>query len=107
MCPRIPIVLVGNKIDSKDRKVHSRNVVVQYQKNIPYHEISAKSNFNVEKPFLTLARRLFGNAQLVFTNTPALLPPSIPVDAAHLNMQQKELEDAIVTVKPSDFNEAF
>eukprot|EP00766_Chilomastix_caulleryi_P001921 gnl/Chilomastix_caulleri/2896.p1 GENE.gnl/Chilomastix_caulleri/2896~~gnl/Chilomastix_caulleri/2896.p1 ORF type:complete len:147 (+),score=34.07 gnl/Chilomastix_caulleri/2896:36-476(+) len=36
MCPRIPIVLVGNKIDSKDRKVHSRNVVVQYQKNIPY-----------------------------------------------------------------------
>lgn len=30
------------------------------KKNLQYHEISAKSNYNYEKPFLYLARKLVG-----------------------------------------------
>ena len=32
------------------------------KKNLQYHEISAKSNYNYEKPFLYLARKLVGCA---------------------------------------------
>ena len=30
------------------------------KKNLQYHEISAKSNYNYEKPFLFLAKKLVG-----------------------------------------------
>ena len=35
------------------------------KKNLQYYDISAKSNYNFEKPFLWLARKLVGNPQLV------------------------------------------
>jgi GTP-binding nuclear protein Ran len=34
--------------------------VLLRKKNLQYHEISAKSNYNYEKPFLYLARKLVG-----------------------------------------------
>ena len=36
--------------------------VLRRKKNLQYHEISAKSNYNYEKPFLYLARKLVGCA---------------------------------------------
>ena len=35
-------------------------VTFHRKKNLQYHEISAKSNYNYEKPFLYLARKLVG-----------------------------------------------
>ena len=35
-------------------------VTFHRKKNLQYHEISAKSNYNYEKPFLYLARKLTG-----------------------------------------------
>ena len=40
-------------------------VTFHRKKNIQYFEISAKSNYNFEKPFLWLARKLVGNPELV------------------------------------------
>ena len=87
VCENIPIVLVGNKVDVKERKVkvkqinfhrcerktawvHTaarRGVVAHHgclclcrKKNLGYYDISAKSNFNYEKPFLYLAKKLVG-----------------------------------------------
>lgn len=37
-------------------------VTFHRKKNLQYHEISAKSNYNYEKPFLYLARKLVGAA---------------------------------------------
>jgi len=37
-------------------------VTFHRKKNLQYHEISAKSNYNYEKPFLYLARKLVGCA---------------------------------------------
>jgi GTP-binding nuclear protein Ran len=38
-----------------------------------YYDISARSNYNFEKPFLWLARKLAGDANLEFTAMPALM----------------------------------
>ena len=39
------------------------HLTLRRKKNLQYHEISAKSNYNYEKPFLYLARKLVGCAQ--------------------------------------------
>ena len=60
VCENIPIVLCGNKVDVKNRQVKARQVTFHRKKNLQYYEISAKSNYNFEKPFLYLARKLAG-----------------------------------------------
>ncbi|GIQ81787.1 small GTPase superfamily, Rho type [Kipferlia bialata] len=102
LCQNIPIVLVGNKVDAKDRKVKARMVTFHRLKNIPYFEISAKSNYNYEKPFLAVARALLRNNELQFTDAPALLPPQIPVNHEYLQAQERELRDAQNVPLPMD-----
>uniref|UniRef100_A0A4W3HVS2 RAN, member RAS onco family n=1 Tax=Callorhinchus milii TaxID=7868 RepID=A0A4W3HVS2_CALMI len=55
VCEHIPIVLSGNKVDIKDNKVKAKSIVFQRKKNLQYY---TKSNYNFEKPFLCLARKL-------------------------------------------------
>lgn len=60
-CPGIPVVLCGNKIDdSTNMEVKAKQITFHRKKKIEYYAISAKSNFNIEKPFLHLARVLLG-----------------------------------------------
>lgn len=85
-------------------------VTFHRKKNIQYFEISAKSNYNFEKPFLWLARKLVGsvrmyfvqhlffnvyffhrNPSLEFVAAPALAPAEVQVDAALMEQYQKEL----------------
>ncbi|GFY80929.1 RAS-related nuclear protein-1 [Actinidia rufa] len=61
LCENIPIVLCGNKVDVKNRQVKAKQVTFHRKKNLQYYEISAKSNYNFEKPFLYLARMLAGH----------------------------------------------
>lgn len=65
VCENIPIVLCGNKVDVKERKVKAKSITFHRKKNLQYYDISAKSNYNFEKPFLWLARKLVGNQTLV------------------------------------------
>jgi GTP-binding nuclear protein Ran len=67
VCENIPIVLCGNKVDVKERKVKAKTITFHRKKNLQYYDISAKSNYNFEKPFLWLARKLGGNPALVRT----------------------------------------
>ena len=64
--PDIPIVIVGNKCDIDDRKMKVSNTKFHRIYNLPYFDISAKSNFNFEKPFLYLARKLTNMSDLEF-----------------------------------------
>jgi len=58
VCENIPIVLCGNKVDVKDRKVKPKHIVFHRKKpNIQYYDISAKSNYNFEKPFLWIIKK--------------------------------------------------
>ena len=52
ICESIPVVLVGNKVDQKDRKVKPRHITFHRKCNLPYFDISVKSNYQYEKPFL-------------------------------------------------------
>ncbi len=94
VCGNIPIVLCGNKVDVKDRKVKSKQITFHRKANLQYYELSAKSNYNLEKPFLWIARRLAGESNLEFVATPALAPPETTVDAVEMARAQAELEAA-------------
>ncbi|KAJ1529120.1 GTP-binding nuclear protein gsp1/Ran, partial [Cladochytrium tenue] len=80
VCDNIPIVLCGNKVDMKDRKVKAKAITFHRKKNLQYYDISAKSNYNFEKPFLWLARKLIDNPALEFVADPALAPPEVHID---------------------------
>jgi len=79
----IPVVLVGNKADLKSRKVQTGVIHEQltlwreFMINIQYYDISGKSNYNFEKPFLYLARKISDNANLVFVEAPGVMPPEV------------------------------
>lgn len=80
----IPIVVCGNKVDIKGKK--------QYKKTEdPHFLISAKSNYNFEKPFLYLARKLTNNPELEFIQGPAIEPPTVEVDPELLAKYRDDL----------------
>ena len=60
VCDNIPICLVGNKVDVKDRKVKAKQIIFHRKKGLQYYDVSAKSNYQFEKPFVWLLRRLVG-----------------------------------------------
>ena len=102
VCENIPIVLCGNKVDVKERKVKTGAVTFHRKKNLQYFEISAKSNYNFEKPFLWLARKLVGNPALEFAAAPALAPPEVQVDQNLMEQYNKELETAAAAPLPDE-----
>ncbi len=57
-----------------------------------YYDISAKSNYNFEKPFLWLARKLTGDPNLEFVAMPALAPPEIDMDPNMAAKYEEELQ---------------
>ena len=57
-------MLCGNKVDIKDRRVKAKSIVFHRKKNLQYYDISAKSNYNFEKPLFWLARKLTGDPNL-------------------------------------------
>ncbi|KAG6860627.1 GPI-anchored [Termitomyces sp. Mi166 len=123
VCENIPIVLCGNKVDVKvgiprrfhlitifkcilcvqqERKVKTGAVTFHRKKNLQYFEISAKSNYNFEKPFLWLARKLVGNPTLEFVAAPALAPAEVAVDANLMAIYEAELKKAEAVPLPEE-----
>lgn len=98
----IPIVLTGNKVEVKDRKVKAKQITFHRKKNLQYYDISAKSNYNFEKPFLYLARKLSGDNQLRFVEAPALAPPEAALDEATKQMREAEIAEAAMMPLPDD-----
>ncbi|XP_060210943.1 GTP-binding nuclear protein Ran-3-like [Lycium barbarum] len=102
VCGNIPIVLCGNKVDGKNRQVKAKQVTFHRKKNLQYYEISAKSNYNFEKPFLYLARKLAGDANLHFVESLALAPPEVQIDVAAQQLHEQELAQALNQPLPDD-----
>ncbi|KAL2544724.1 GTP-binding nuclear protein [Forsythia ovata] len=107
VCENIPIVLCGNKVDVKNRQVKAKQVTFHRKKNLQYYEISAKSNYNFEKPFLYLARKLAGDQNLHFVESPALAPPEVQIDLAAQQQHEAELAAAASQPLPDDDDDAF
>ncbi|KAJ1062962.1 hypothetical protein K5549_004991 [Capra hircus] len=70
--------------------------------NLQYYDISAKSNYNFEKPFLWLARKLIGDPNLEFVAMPALAPPEVVMDPALAAQYEHDLEVAQTTALPDE-----
>ncbi|KAL4679704.1 hypothetical protein H8959_009354 [Pygathrix nigripes] len=75
-----PSCCVATKWNIKNRKVKAKSIVFHRRKNLQYYDISAKSNYNFEKPFLWLARKLIGDPNLEFVAMSALAPPEVVMD---------------------------
>ncbi len=73
--PALPAVLCGNKADIGGGAMGPH----YWAQKCPHHKLSAKSNFQNEKPFLSLARTLLGDPKLVFSEKAAVSPPIVPV----------------------------
>ena len=109
VCEDIPIVLCGNKADVRNRQVRAKTITFHRKKNLQYYELSAKSNYNFEKPFLYLARKLAGDPTLQFVESPALAPPEVTIDPAEQAQYEAELANAAAQPLPDedeDLNDA-
>ncbi|KAJ1783121.1 GTP-binding nuclear protein gsp1/Ran [Coemansia sp. RSA 2167] len=102
VCDNVPIVLCGNKVDIKERKVKAKTITFHRKKNLQYYDISAKSYYNFENPLLWLARKLTGEADLEFVEAPALQPPEVQVDAALMTEYNREMEEAAAMPLPEE-----
>ncbi|KAG0197592.1 GTP-binding nuclear protein gsp1/Ran [Mortierella sp. GBA30] len=102
VCENIPIVLCGNKVDIKERKVKPKAIDFHRKKSLQYYDISAKSNYNFEKPFLWLARKLAGHQDLEFVASPALAPAEVQVDAGLMQQYNEELNNAAQLPLPEE-----
>ena len=100
VCENIPIVLCGNKVEVKERKVKAKQITFHRKKNLQYYEISAKVNYNFEKPFLWIARRLAGEQDIHFVEAPALAPPEADIDLAQMQRYEQELQAAAAAPLP-------
>jgi len=89
------VVLCGNKCDCKDREVKAKNMTFHRKHKIPYVEISARSNFRFERPFLEILKPLVGS-DVVFTDAPALEPPTVE---DYIDWQREMAEDAAMSPK--------
>jgi GTP-binding nuclear protein Ran len=107
VCENIPIVLVGNKVDVKDRKVKAKQITFHRKKNLQYYDISAKSNYQFEKPFIWLLRRLVNDPNLTLVEAPVLAPTEVVIDQDQIHNMNKELEDAAAMELPEGEDEDF
>lgn len=96
ICEKIPIVLVGNKVDITDRQVKARQIQFHRKRNLQYYDVSARTNYNFERPFLWLARRLTNQTTLTFVGQHAKAP-EFEIDAAVRDQAEKDLQEAANT----------
>lgn len=105
VCEGIPIVLVGNKVDVADRKVKAKQILFPRKHGIQYYDISAKSNYQFEKPFLWILRKLIGDPNLSLRESVALQPAEITIPKSQIELWRIELEEAKNTPIEDDYDD--
>lgn len=76
----VPIILCGNKCDLLGTyTIVSNSKIQQVKKDMIYYQVSAKSNYNFEKPFLTIFRNLI-TPSLQLTEAPPVTLPEVVFD---------------------------
>lgn len=107
ICDNIPVCLIGNKVDSKDRKIKGREITFHRKKNLQFYNISAKSNFQIEKPFVWILKKLTNEPNLYLVEEIGYHPPApIEVSEEQLKQLQAELEQ-ISSIPLPDEEEEF
>lgn len=107
ICENIPIVLVGNKVDQKERKVKARQITFHRKRSLQYFDISAKSNYQYEKPFLWILRTLVGDPNLFLVEAIAIRPKEIEMEQHQIDALASEWKEAENAPLPDDEDEDF
>lgn len=102
VCENIPIVLVGNKVDIKDRRVKAKNITFHRKKSLSYYDVSAKSNYNFDKPFLSLLRQLTQRPDIRLVQDVALQPADVRMDPDLIRQYTQDLLDVVNMPLPDD-----
>jgi len=89
----IPIGLTGNKVDSKEREVKPKMIIFHRKKNLHYEDISALANYQIEKPFIHLIRKLTQDKGLYLVEAPAMKPPEIGMEGKFVKELESERQD--------------
>ena len=87
-------MMVGNKADSKDRKVKPRQICFHRKKGLMYFEVSALGSLRVERPYEWLMRKLTGLCDLTVLSSPPLKPCEVLLDMEQIKANDNELEKA-------------
>jgi GTP-binding nuclear protein Ran len=72
----VPTVLCGNKVDCKDRQVKPKDISFHRKRDMMYYDISVKSNYNFEAPFVYLIRKLLNDPGAHLSADTVLIPYS-------------------------------
>jgi len=84
----IPICIVGNKCDKKDRKLYPKRLLYPSKVNVPYFEVSAINNHHIFEPFLYFARTFFSDPSLQILEYPDITPAENTMDPDYANLMQ-------------------
>mmetsp|Transcript_10036 Transcript_10036/g.24239 ORF Transcript_10036/g.24239 Transcript_10036/m.24239 type:complete len:312 (-) Transcript_10036:9-944(-) len=101
-CGSIPVVLVGNKADvgaQWKEQTRSARVAFQQKRRLQFFETSAKTCYNLEKPFWWLSRRLSGCPSLELASRRAVFP-EVHLQAELFAQHGRELAEAARTPVP-------
>lgn len=90
--PGLPVVLVGNKVDVRQRQVKAIDIRPRYNgMKVQYYDVSAKSNYNFEKPILHLLRSNLGMSNLKFIEMDPIDPPEVHITKELMQKMEAEL----------------
>jgi GTP-binding nuclear protein Ran len=104
VCNEIPVVMCGNKRDEKIIK--DKLIVYHLKKNLKYCEISTKTNYNFESPFLEIAKLLANDADLSFVYEVTMPMPCLEIDEETMKRFELEIMQAKNMILP-DYEEDF
>ena len=79
----------------------AKQITFHRKKNLQYYDISAKSNYQFEKPFVWLLRRLI-DPNLVLAEAPILAPIEITIDDDHRRAIEQENAEAAAMDLPEE-----
>lgn len=82
ICGDIPVAIVGNKVESKDRKVAGKAIAKIKKPNVKYFEVSTKEEIDAEKPFLWLIQQIKKNAGIKLVPVVEVSPRKLLADVA-------------------------
>merc|ERR1711874_131095 len=105
VCENIPIVLVGNKADVKERKLKARQINFHRRRNLQYYDVPAKSNYQFAKPFEWLLRALTGDSNLFLTAEISLINEDVQMSSDQIAELEQQRADAENAPLPENDNE--
>ena len=89
-----PYCSCWNKVDITDRKVKAKQIIFPRKHGLQYYDVSAKTNYQFEKPFLWLLKRLTGDSSLTLIEQPVLEPKEYDMNVNQMEELKKEIEEA-------------